>query len=167
MMGWTADEDVRLRDLAGQGMSASQIATELGKSSRNAVIGRAKRQGIPLGNRQGRRGAADTLAGRIASGKSRLAIARKQPGQRAVKMGPARFELRDVAEVPDARDAFDPAKMTAARLLPVEGLREGLCKWPLYQGDEPRVFCGLGTAQLDGRWQPYCPIHSELSRHSP
>lgn len=167
-MGWSAEDDTKLREMAAAGLSASQIAVELGKGSRNAVIGRAKRQGIPLGGRQGRRrGAASTLAGRMVTGKTRVARASKPVGQRAVKMGPARFEFRQVAEVRDVRDAFNPAKMTAARLLPIEGLRDGCCKWPLYQGDERRVFCGLGTAHEDGRWRPYCPIHSELSRLSP
>jgi len=45
-MSWTEERISRLKTLWGQGMTASQIADELGGVSRNAVIGKAHRLGL-------------------------------------------------------------------------------------------------------------------------
>ncbi|WP_157220990.1 GcrA family cell cycle regulator [Flavisphingomonas formosensis] len=45
-MSWTEERINRLKTLWGQGMTASQIAEELGGVSRNAVIGKAHRLGL-------------------------------------------------------------------------------------------------------------------------
>jgi len=45
-MSWTDERIDRLKDLWSKGMTASQIADELGGVSRNAVIGKAHRLGL-------------------------------------------------------------------------------------------------------------------------
>jgi len=45
-MSWTDERVERLKELWAQGMSASEIADELGDISRNAVIGKAHRLGL-------------------------------------------------------------------------------------------------------------------------
>ncbi|HEY7809200.1 MAG TPA: GcrA family cell cycle regulator, partial [Allosphingosinicella sp.] len=45
-MSWTDERIDRLKDLWTRGMTASQIADELGGVSRNAVIGKAHRLGL-------------------------------------------------------------------------------------------------------------------------
>jgi len=45
-MSWTDERIEQLKRLWGQGMTASQIAEELGGVSRNAVIGKAHRLGL-------------------------------------------------------------------------------------------------------------------------
>lgn len=45
-MSWTDERIDRLRQLWGQGMSASEIADVLGDITRNAVIGKAHRLGL-------------------------------------------------------------------------------------------------------------------------
>ncbi|MFC0307140.1 GcrA family cell cycle regulator, partial [Rhizorhabdus histidinilytica] len=45
-MSWTEERIDQLKRLWGQGMTASQIADELGGVSRNAVIGKAHRLGL-------------------------------------------------------------------------------------------------------------------------
>src|SRR5882724_9247223 len=45
-MSWTDERIDQLKRLWGQGMTASQIADELGGVSRNAVIGKAHRLGL-------------------------------------------------------------------------------------------------------------------------
>ncbi|HEX8443861.1 MAG TPA: GcrA family cell cycle regulator [Allosphingosinicella sp.] len=45
-MSWTDERIERLKELWSQGMTASQIAEELGTISRNAVIGKAHRLGL-------------------------------------------------------------------------------------------------------------------------
>ena len=45
-MSWTDERVEQLRELWSQGLSASQIAAQLGGVSRNAVIGKAHRLGL-------------------------------------------------------------------------------------------------------------------------
>src|SRR3954447_16152226 len=45
-MSWTDERIDRLKELWSQGITASQIADELGGVSRNAVIGKAHRLGL-------------------------------------------------------------------------------------------------------------------------
>lgn len=45
-MSWTDERVERLRELWGQGVSASEIADMLGDVTRNAVIGKAHRLGL-------------------------------------------------------------------------------------------------------------------------
>ena len=45
-MAWTDERIDKLKSLWGQGLTASQIADELGGVSRNAVIGKAHRLGL-------------------------------------------------------------------------------------------------------------------------
>ncbi|MEC9345100.1 MAG: GcrA family cell cycle regulator [Pseudomonadota bacterium] len=44
--GWTEERVSRLKELWGTGMTAAQIADELGEVTRNAVIGKANRLGL-------------------------------------------------------------------------------------------------------------------------
>ena len=50
-MAWTDERVERLKELWAEGMTASQIASNLGGVSRNAVIGKVHRLG--LSNRSG------------------------------------------------------------------------------------------------------------------
>lgn len=59
---WTSDRDAQLRALVGEGMSAGQIAVEMGGLTRYAVIGRMgriklKSHNAPFGNQHVRRSA--------------------------------------------------------------------------------------------------------------
>ena len=45
-MSWTDERVERLKTLWSEGLSASQIATELGAVTRNAVIGKVHRLGL-------------------------------------------------------------------------------------------------------------------------
>ena len=47
MSGWTPDREALLKILWTQGLSANQIAKRLGGVSRNAVIGKRIRMGLP------------------------------------------------------------------------------------------------------------------------
>lgn len=46
-MAWTEERIEQLKQLWGEGLSASQIAEQLGGVSRNAAIGKAHRLGLP------------------------------------------------------------------------------------------------------------------------
>ena len=47
-MGWTSEKVEKLKELWSKGRTASQIAEELGDTTRNAVIGKAHRLNLSL-----------------------------------------------------------------------------------------------------------------------
>lgn len=53
--------------------------------------------------------------------------------------------------------AWDP--IPGVEPIPLTELEPGRCKWPCYEGDEPRLFCGA-PADLG---EPYCRSHAHLS----
>jgi len=58
VLTWTDDRVEQLKKLWESGLSASQIAAELGNVTRNAVIGKVHRLGFPAAPRAPPRGAA-------------------------------------------------------------------------------------------------------------
>jgi GcrA cell cycle regulator len=88
-MSWTDERVEKLKELWGEGMSASQIAKQLGGVTRNAVIGKVHRLG--LSNRAaGAAPAADEGAGRgAAAAKAAEAPASKKPEPQAASPEPA------------------------------------------------------------------------------
>lgn len=181
---WTDATVTELRRLAAAGQSAGQISLVLG-CSRNAVIGKCVRSkprirlagGADPDKKSSR---ANTLAGRLTSGKTTLApraskAAPKPPAPPPVAnllaMRPAPPELaaakaESYLSSTARRHAFDPAHAPAgARLLPLVDLERGMCKWPLYE-DGPAVFCGCTVTSVDQNGQPgrYCETHAAMSR---
>lgn len=151
-MSWTDERVELLKKLWMEGLSASQIAAELGSVTRNAVIGKVHRLG---------------LSGRA---KTSSAAARPKRAQRGSSFGvrPARnthrksgaaFQLpangeRAVVSQPVAVAAPEPLKLDLIELT------EQTCKWPI--GDpaqEDFHFCGHKTKDAS----PYCAYHSRLA----
>lgn len=137
-MLWTEARVDDLKRLHAEGLSASQIAAELGGLTRNAVIGKRHRLGIPAVNKQ-----TDPLtAHRIVV--KRLRKTADKPREK--KPAP---EWADVTPIDDA-------------LIPIEQrrtlleLNDNTCRWPVgTPGDPDFFFCG---ALPDGDC-PYCPAH--------
>ena len=113
-MAWTDERVDKLKALWKKGLSASQIATELGENiTRNAVIGKAHRLG---------------LSSRPSPVKKPAqAKPRKAPVKKAAPAAPAL-----------APDPFDkPEKITILELT------DRICKWPLgHPGEDDFQFCG-------------------------
>jgi GcrA cell cycle regulator len=136
--GTWADESrvERLKELWAKGYSASVIATELGGTTRNAVISKANRLGLP-----GRHTVSTVRRVRRASAPKPPAFPRphKAPG----KLRPART----------ATPVLD------ALLIPLDQLTSETCHWPV-DGPDGRVagYCGH---QRTGR-QPYCNHHQAI-----
>lgn len=139
-MGWTDERVELLKKLWQDGLSASQIARQLGGVTRNAVIGKVHRLG---------------LSGRAQPSKPRRAVIRAPRRPRpaplarpAAVAGPP-VVLRIVREAPGTATALT--------------LGAHMCKWPI--GD-PRSasfsFCGRRAAD-DG---PYCGDHARVA-HQP
>lgn len=149
-MAWTDERVAMLRELWSKGLSASQIAVQLGGVSRNAVIGKAHRLGLesrpsPIrGGGSGSRSRRNRAISRALEAKAlRGTMADEEIGGEPVLAGPG----EKISEQPLA----PPAR-------PVSDVKE--CLWPLGDpGDEGFGFCGKETAP--GR--PYCANHCSVA----
>jgi GcrA cell cycle regulator len=151
-MSWTDERVQQLKKLWSDGLSASQIAAELGSVTRNAVIGKVHRLGL-----SGRAKTSNQSPSRVKrharSGGYSIRGARK--AQRAlVNTGMKINGYAPAAELIEDLVAPEPLKLTLVQLT------ERTCKWPI--GDpatEEFHFCG-NDAEENG---PYCNYHSRLA----
>lgn len=155
-MAWTAERVESLKDLWAQGYSASQIASRIGGCTRNAVIGKVHRLGLP--------GRATTSRARpprrhyqraAASSPGRAPAKPKRPQAPKKDRG---FELAPLADaaVLAAIDGVAPDDFGIDRR-PLAELEREDCHWPI--GDPRKEDFGFcGAAALLGR--PYCEKHA-------
>ena len=152
VLTWSDDRVEQLKKLWEAGLSASQIAAELGSVTRNAVIGKVHRLGL-----SGRAKSPATAAPR-----QRKAVRPAQPMMRVTRpVARGSTALAQVFEVEADPDpvAFDNVVPMNQRLSLLE-LNEATCHWPV--GDPSSAdffFCG-GKA-LAGL--PYCAQHSRVA----
>ncbi|MGL4635115.1 MAG: GcrA family cell cycle regulator [Beijerinckiaceae bacterium] len=153
-MSWNDERVELLKKLWSDGLSASQIAAELGGVTRNAVIGKVHRLGL-----SGRAKAPSVSAPRV-----RKAVPR--PAPRPVSMpqmrGNTALAAMPVAETYIVAEMRPMAEVVVpmSRRVQIMELREAMCKWPM--GDPTQadfVYCGadcnFGT--------PYCTHHSAIA----
>jgi GcrA cell cycle regulator len=155
-MNWTDERVELLKKLWSEGLSASQIATQLGGVSRNAVIGKVHR--LKLSGR-GRASSSTPRPKKAGPSASPRPAAQRQ--SRTVTIGAtalkAQYEVEPARE-PIARPAS--VVMPISRNLSLIDLNERTCKWP--NGDplsEEFSFCGNDV----GEGGPYCGYHSRLA----
>lgn len=144
-MGWTDDRVENLKKLWQDGLSASQIAKQLGGVTRNAVIGKVHRLG---------------LSGRATPSKPARPVFKAPRPQRPAVSAPAA-----------PRRISEPAIQAEAMPSPVRYVDEApgsatvltlgahMCKWPI--GDPSSdgfTFCG--RRQSEG---PYCVEHARVA----
>jgi GcrA cell cycle regulator len=167
-MQWTDERVERLKKLWADGLSASQIAAELGGVTRNAVIGKVHRLGL-----SGRAKAVPTAASRM---RAKPAATQHRPQTTAAVARPAQpsFSVRGNVALA-ASPEIETRPVPTPRIVPVQivetaapvcervtimELRESMCRWPL--GDPSQAdfrFCG-------GRCtpgQPYCTHHAGIA----
>ncbi|RIK87056.1 MAG: GcrA cell cycle regulator [Hyphomicrobiales bacterium] len=157
-MNWTDERVELLKKLWAEGLSASQIANQLGGVSRNAVIGKVHR--LKLSGR-GRASAAQPRAKKApAAGTAKTA---SRPVRTVVAtVGATALAVQFDAE-PVARQVLRPAEdvvVPISRRLNLIQLTERTCKWP--NGDplaEDFSFCGNEA----GESGPYCGYHSRIA----
>lgn len=150
-MSWTDERVEFLKKLWSDGLSASQIAGELGGITRNAVIGKVHRLGL-----SGRAQSASAGAPRQRKARSpaqMLRIARNATrGNTALAHA---YEIEAEAE-PEVIDNIIP--LTQRRT--ILELTESTCRWPVGDpGSGDFFFCG-GNAVCG---LPYCPHHARLA----
>lgn len=142
-MGWTDDRIEILKKLWQDGLSATQIAKQLGGVSRNAVIGKVHRLG---------------LSGRAMPSKpSRTVFKAPRPARpvSAAPSAPRRIAQPAVAERPIAVRYAEETPGTATVLT----LGAHMCKWPIGDPDQDSfTFCGRRAGN-----GPYCRGHAQVA----
>ena len=141
-MGWTEERVALLRKLWTEGLSASQIAKQLGGVTRNAVIGKVHRLG---------------LAGRATP---------SRPAKRPVRVsrprmiGPSAPRLRPAASMPTVViPDLEPLKLEDGKAASVLTINDTMCKYPIGDpADANFAFCGRNAAS-----GPYCQDHARLA----
>lgn len=164
---WTEDRIEALKKLWEDGLSASQIAAELGREpfnrlpyvSRNAVIGKIHRMG--LGERakgQQRSGASPRRPRNTqVKGKSYIVVKPKTRSVAALALEPDTDP--DMVLDPAAIAEFDNVIPMTQRITLLE-LNASHCRWPIGDPQSPDfAFCG-GRA-LEG--VPYCAGHTRIA----
>lgn len=152
-MSWTDERVALLKKLWADGMSASQIANQLGGVTRNAVIGKVHR--LRLSGRAKPASSGPRPRKPRTSSPHRPASRGYVSGNTALKARAHPSPRRLPAPIP-AEDVVVPISLN----VPLIALNEEMCRWPI--GD-PAVegfhFCG--HKNFNGL--PYCEYHSRLA----
>jgi len=141
MMGWTEERVELLKKLWQDGLSASQIAKQLGGVTRNAVIGKVHRLG---------------LSGRATPSKpARTVLRTPRPARPASAPSAPRRLAEPMSAHPTPVRYVDEEPGSATVLT----LGAHMCKWPI--GDPAMdnfTFCGRRSGE-----GPYCHEHSQVA----
>ena len=145
---WTAERDKQLAHFWELGLPIKEIAHNIGATTYNAVVGRARRLGLPKHPR-------------LKANRSRTPDRKRAP-QGAV------FERAAIAK---SAPLFKPAgpivppmdrltaRVPAPKMLPLLALTPSRCHWPIGDPKQPNFgFCGHPVSV--GRFQ-YCAGHQE------
>jgi len=151
-MPWTDERVELLKKLWQDGLSASQIAAELGGVTRNAVIGKVHRLGLSG------RGQPTTSIKRQRRTHSASVRRPRQP----MTMGSLALQTDVYAET-----AYRPRRdvvVPIAKRLTIFALTEQTCKWPIGDpGQEDFHFCGNDSLES----APYCEYHAGVAYQVP
>lgn len=132
---WSNEDLELLRKLASERHSASQMTVHFPGRTRDSVIGVCKRNDIRL------------LATSTATDR--------------IKVIKPRVRIHLLPKEPEKIDLIDPGNVHSVR---IDGLRYGLCRWPLWGHNEEsldeRFYCGAST----DKGCVYCPWHRKISR---
>ena len=152
-LDWSDDRIEMLKKLWENGLSAGQIAAELGNVTRNAVIGKVHRLGL-----SGRRKSPSLGAPRQRKVRPQRVKPFALPPQAHARGNPALAHALDIEMEPDPI-AYDNIVPMGQRLSLLQ-LSEATCHWPI--GDpETENFFFCGGKSLKGL--PYCAHHSRVA----
>jgi GcrA cell cycle regulator len=154
-MSWTEERVELLKKLWSDGLSASQIAAELGGITRNAVIGKVHRLGL-----SGRAKSNSSAAPRPRKARSPSHMLRI--GRAAVRGNTALAHAYDY-ELEAEPELIDNIIPIGQRRTILE-LNEQTCRWPVGDpGSSDFFFCGGNTVA----GLPYCAYHSRVAYQPP
>ena len=133
-MSWTPERERKLKELWTKGHNASQIASIIGNTTRNAIIGKAHRL---------------NLEARAVSKKSTLKVNKESNVKTEIKTQKLGRKAKFKALLLDKNfPAENPTKL--------EDLTDDHCKWPLGEKLQPAsFFCGRSPVEKF----PYCQLH--------
>jgi GcrA cell cycle regulator len=150
-MTWTEERVEQLKKLWADGLSASQIAAQLGNVTRNAVIGKVHRLG---------------LSGRAKSPSSAAPRPRK-PRSASHMLRISRPSMRGNNALAHAYDMdLEPDPVPYDNVIPIGQRRtlleltEATCRWPIGDPGSPEFFFCGGNALMS---LPYCAYHSRVA----
>ncbi|MBD8553593.1 GcrA family cell cycle regulator [Rhizobium sp. CFBP 8762] len=162
-MNWTDERVEKLKKLWAEGLSASQIAAQLGGVSRNAVIGKVHRLCLPG---RAKSGGGTPAAKRPATPRPQTFTARPATVAANANVPPRTTATADVQDdiieqiVEEVAVPVVTGAVPAARCLELTELTDRTCKWPI--GDplkEEFHFCGNDAPEAS----PYCSYHARLA----
>jgi GcrA cell cycle regulator len=153
---WTDERVELLKKLWADGLSASQIAGELGNVTRNAVIGKVHRLGLSGRAKDKATSAAPQRPRKAARTPSAPAPIAPQPHINVVS---APIPLQPVTEESEVL-AEDDMAVPASERVTIMDLRESMCRWPMGDPTKPEFrFCGARS--ITGL--PYCTHHARIA----
>lgn len=173
-MGWTDERVELLKKLWMEGLSASQIAAELGEGvTRNAVIGKVHRLKLsarakPTNTAPRSRPASRPSAPRRISSTSSASTSAMSAKPRVTMSRPQVMGATALAASPEMDTELYVAPAAAELFIPEDKrlsllqLSESTCKWPI--GDpltKDFYFCGQHSLESG----PYCEFHSRRAYH--
>lgn len=170
-MSWTDERVERLKTLWAEGLSASQIAAELGSVTRNAVIGKVHRLGLSGRAKPqvqaARPAAAAAAVPRVKSPAPPRPVApvapvAARPAPRTISIGNVAVKAEEMPEtrlVPAAPRALE-AEAIVFEKMTILNLTEQTCKWPIGDPGRPDFFfCG----RKSDSGIPYCAYHARIA----
>ena len=145
-MAWTEDRVEMLKKLWTEGLSASQIARQMGGVTRNAVIGKVHRLGL-----SGR-----ATPARVTTAKVNTASQPSRPSQPSIAGSNLSYQadekLHPIEETENPEPILSQEERTS-----VLNLTEHTCKWPVGDpGTKNFHFCGARSKSGN----PYCETHA-------
>lgn len=144
---WNDEAVEALKKLWAQGLTATQIADEMGDGlSRSAVLGKVRRLKLPA-----RQSPTTTVQERAAAGRARAAAQRgAKPGgrPRKITVDTSAFDADPLPEEELGNDV--------THLVGIMRLDRRSCRWPVRGEGSATLFCGKHADH-----GPYCPEHSE------
>lgn len=150
-MAWTEDRVEVLTKLWAEGLSASQIAKQLGGVTRNAVIGKVHRLGLSGRAKPSRPKKATTV--RASSTRKRTSSASKPRTPRTVARAAA-------PAAPPPPPPIEAKPLPNGEYATIMTIRDHMCKWPIGDPMESDFrFCGRKIKQ----GEPYCDAHCSVA----
>ena len=133
-MSWTSEREEKLKELWKKGHSASQIASLLGDTTRNAVIGKAHRLNLE------------------ARAPSKQSISSKsRDNKQSVRRNPAPMSRKAKFQSILLDKNFEPENPKS-----LEELTDQTCKWPIgHPNEKSFYFCGRSSLKDFS----YCKLH--------
>lgn len=158
-MSWDDGRIEQLKKLWSEGLSASQIASELGGVTRNAVIGKVHRLGLS--------GRAKAKPASVARPRTKTIVKQapmRSSGGGSSGGGVVRGNLA-VAEILDVELVVQPKPrenvvIPMSRRISIMELREGVCRWPMGDPLQPDfAYCGADSTI----GKTYCEAHARIA----